>query len=87
MDLPDPPEGWRLKSLIDDGGCWLAYLYSATEWVQAAGSSPRFAMLDALARIEAGAVYAKLSGMQARHATFDLLNVLKIQPAKVERRE
>jgi hypothetical protein len=81
MELPDPPEGWRLKSLIDDGDKWLAYLYSDTEWVQAAGSTPRFALLDAQARIADGAVYANLTGM-AKTLDFNLLSVLKIEPAK-----
>lgn len=94
MDLPDLPEGWKLKSLLDTGegaSPWKVFAYSPTEWVQAAGSSPRFAMFDAISRIEDGATYRTLSGMTLKSSLVSLnevLQALKIEPAKstLERR-
>jgi hypothetical protein len=86
MELPDPPDGWQLKSLIERDGTWFAFLYSSTEWCQAAGSTPRYAMLDGLRRIEDGAVYMNLSGMKKR-PEINLADLLGIKPAPVDRRE
>lgn len=84
MELPDLPEGWRLKSLIDTGEDrgWSVFAYSENEYVQAWGSSPRFAMLDCIQRIADGAVHEKLSGFSAKGKDLDILDFLEIPKAK-----
>lgn len=82
MELPDLPEGWKLKSLIDTGEerGWSVFCYSSEEYCQAYGSSPRYAMLDAIQRIADGAVHEVLSGHSADRP--DILDILQIKPAK-----
>lgn len=82
MELPDLPEGWWLKSLIDteEPRGWSVFAYSSDQYCQAYGSSPRFAMLDAIQRIANGAVHDNLSGFAAAKGP-DILDVLQIKPA------
>jgi hypothetical protein len=63
MELPDPPEGWHLKSINEiNEDQWSAYLWSPDEYVYGYGSTLRYALLDALRRIEQGDVYGRCSG-------------------------
>ena len=82
MDLPDPPEGWALKSLIElDEGSWSAQLWASEAYVYGYGSTVRYAMLDALARIESGDTFDRLSGGEKSHPG-ELVKALGIGPAK-----
>jgi hypothetical protein len=85
MDLPDPPEGWELKSLITiSEGLWTAQLWAEEAYVYGYGTSPRFAMLDALQKIEDGDTFDRLSGMVKPE--IDLVKELGIKPKKMVRR-
>jgi hypothetical protein len=92
MELPDPPEGWALKSLIeidpDSAHAWSAQLWAEDAYVYGYGSTARFAMLDALRRIDACEYFERLSGM-ARFQGVDISKALeaipKAQPTKGRR--
>ena len=84
MNLPDPPEGWGLKALIEiNEGSWSASYWSAHAYVYGYGSTARFAVIQALDRIENGDVFDRLSGME----TVDLVKALGIRskPTDVRR--
>jgi hypothetical protein len=86
MELPDPPEGWGLKALIEiDLGSWSASYWSANAYVYGYGTTARYAVLDALGRIENADVFDRLSGMEA--STVDLVKALGIRakPTNVRR--
>ena len=99
MELPDPPEGWYLKYLslnekdkpvIGDPprGTWSAHITSACDgaYVYGVGSSPRYAMLDALTKIENEDVFERFSGGQPAMKSVDLVKALGIgKPAMVRR--
>ena len=85
MELPDPPEGWALKSLIEiDEGSWSVQLWATEEYVYGYGSSGRYAMCDAIDRIHVGETFERLSGM--RPVKIDLVKALGIAKPKMERR-
>jgi len=87
MELPDLPDEWRLKSLIEKEGLWLAYVYTDDYWIQATGSTPRFAMLDAIQRIENEAWHETLRYVHREAASGpNLIKILNIQPVSKERR-
>jgi hypothetical protein len=78
MDFPDPPEGWGLKALIEiNGGSWSAHYWGPDAYVYGYGSTARFAVLQALERIENGDTFERLSGMQP--TTVDLVKALNIK--------
>lgn len=86
MELPDPPEGWRLVSLIDisEGPPLWSARFSSTcgEYTHGSGTTPRYAMLAGIARILDDDVYAPLEDPGG--SKIDLLQVLKIdKPAVV----
>lgn len=51
MELPDPPEGWRLTHLISLGEEWQAHLLSEEATVVATGTTARYAILAAIDKI------------------------------------
>jgi hypothetical protein len=86
MEIPDPPEGWGLKALIEiNPGSWSASYWSANAYVYGYSSTARFAVLQALDRIENGDTFDRLSGMEA--STVDLVKALGIRskPTDVRR--
>jgi hypothetical protein len=86
MDLPDPPEGWGLKALIEiHPSSWSAHLWASDTYVYGYGTSAKYAMLDALSRVENGDVFERLSGGQP--TTVDLVKALGIEkkPTDVRR--
>jgi len=86
MELPDPPEGWSLKALIEiNEGSWSANLWANDAYVYGYGTSAKYAMLDALSRVENGDVFERLSG--GRPTTVDLVKALGIEkkPTDVRR--
>lgn len=65
MELPDPPEGWTLKSLIEiHSNQWSCHLWGPEAYVYGYGSTARYATLDALKRIGDGDYFERLSGMR-----------------------
>jgi hypothetical protein len=84
MELPDLPEDWQWKSLIEVDGRWGCFCCNGLFYLQAFGSSPRYALLDAIARIEDGAYNEVLSGGK-RHE-IDLVAALNIPKPKPIRR-
>ena len=89
MELPDLPEGWKLKSLIDitvdDGPCWSVQAGSVSgDHGHGEGTTPRYAFLNLIEKIENGDVYAPLSSGKTRNENVDLLGLLKIEPKKSE---
>lgn len=85
MELPDPPQGWTLKALLTTDETWTAQLWAEEEYVYGYGTTPRFAILDALTRIESGDTYLRLSGMTKEKV--DLIKALGIgKPATFVRR-
>jgi hypothetical protein len=84
MELPDPPEGWGLKALIEiDETSWSASFWSADEYVYGFGSTARYAVLDALEKIDWGQTFARLSG--GKRPEIDLLKFVKLEPKVRER--
>jgi hypothetical protein len=84
MELPDPPEGWWLQDLnMTDKDKWATLIKSLDEWVYGFGTTPRYAMLDALGRIERGDTFGRLSGMAKTE--IDLTKFLKLGPKVRER--
>lgn len=86
MNLPDPPEGWGLKALIEiNVGQWSAHYWGPEAYVYGYGSTARYAILQALERIENGDTFDRLSGMEA--STIDLVKALGIRskPTDVRR--
>jgi len=78
MELPDPPKGWGLKSLIEiDQGQWSASYWSANAYVYGYGSTARYAVLQAIDRIEDGDTFDRLSGMEMSNV--DLVKALGIK--------
>jgi hypothetical protein len=78
MDLPDPPEGWGLKALIElNEGQWSAHYWGPDQYVYGYGPTARFAVLDSLGRIENGDTFDRLSGRQP--TTVDLVKALGIK--------
>lgn len=74
MELPDAPQGWALKSLIEiNPETWSCHLWGPEAYVYGYGSSARYAMLDALRRIEEGDFFARLSGMRKHSVNVDKL--------------
>lgn len=92
MELPNPPQGWSLKSLIEiDEQQWSAQLWHQEHYVYGYGTSARYSMLDALRRIENGDVYDKCSGFskssedrKTRLSVEKLIASLKPAEKKVE---
>lgn len=93
MELPDPPDGWHIKSIneINDHS-WSASLWSAENYVYGYGSSLRYAMLDAIRRVEIGDVYSKCSGYskqtedkKTREGVEKLLKEIKAKSAVANR--
>ena len=85
MELPDPPDGWALKSLIEiDEGSWSAQLWASEEYVYGYGASAKYALLNALDRIEEGNTFGRLSGCKPLEV--DLVKALGIAKPKMERR-
>ena len=67
MELPDPPEGWTLKSLIainDNPPSWSSQLWAPGCYVYGYGSSAKYALLDAIDRVERGDYFEAMSGFQ-----------------------
>jgi len=65
MELPDPPEGWNLKSLIEiDLNSWSALYWAPEAYVYGTGTTARYAMLDANRRIEDGNFFEHLGGVK-----------------------
>ena len=84
MELPDPPEGWNLKGLIEiDEGSWSAHYWATDEYVYGYGSTARYAVLDAFRRIEECEVFTRLSG---KPPEVDLVEMLNIKPEPMKRR-
>jgi len=86
MELPDPPEGWGLKALIEiNEGSWSAHYWGPDAYVYGYGSTARYAILQALERIENGDTFDRLSGMQP--TAVDLVKALGIRskPTDVRR--
>jgi hypothetical protein len=86
MEIPDPPEGWGLKALIEiNKDSWSASLWASDAYVYGYGTSAKYAMLDALSRVESGDVFERLSG--GRPTTVDLVKALgiKAKPTDVRR--
>lgn len=84
MELPDPPEGWGLKALIEiNSGSWSASYWSANAYVYGYGSTARFAVLQALERIENADTFDRLSGMEMSNV--DLVKALGIRSKPVRR--
>lgn len=78
MELPEPPEGWKLKSLIEiNERSWAAHLWAPEAYVYGYGSNARYAMLDALQRIEDCNFFERLSGGKAFVPKLDIDEVLK----------
>ena len=98
MELPDPPEGWTLKSLIefnDKPASWSCQLWSPGCYVYGYGSSAKYAFLDAIDRVERGDFFEALSGYQNKvnpkmeEAARDLIATLLLSvppPAPFKRR-
>jgi hypothetical protein len=84
MELPDLPEGWRMKSLSEEDGFWKIFAYAEGYWCCAGGTSPRYAMLDAIKRIEDGMVWANMTGGKMKDEEVNVLSYLKIEPKKSE---
>lgn len=82
MELPDLPEDWEWQSLIKRGDKWLCFASNGDFYLQAAGSTPRYAVLDAIKRIEEEAFHPVLSYIHK--GAPDLVKLLKIQPPKEE---
>jgi hypothetical protein len=78
MELPDLPEDWEWLSLIKRGDLWLCFASDGDFWLQAGGSTPRNAVLNAIQRIENGAYHATLSYSAKKGP--DLVKLLKINP-------
>jgi hypothetical protein len=90
MELPDLPEGWRLKSLIDiteNTPCWSVQAGSVSgDHGHGEGTTPRYAFLNLIEKIENGDVYAPLSGGKTWNESVDLLGMLKIEKSEFKRR-
>jgi hypothetical protein len=85
LELPDLPEGWAWKSLSErETDRWTCFASNGEFYLQAGGSSPRYAILDAIARIEVGAFHRVLSGM--KRYELDLVSALNIPKPKLTRR-
>ena len=85
MELPDPPKGWGLKSLIEiDEGSWSVQLWASEEYVYGYGTTARYALLNALDRIESGDTFGRLSGYKPLEV--DLVKALGITKPKLDRR-
>jgi hypothetical protein len=92
LDLPDLPDTWRLLSLIDiteQSPLWSARVRCSNgDYTHGEGSSPRYAILDAIRRIDSLDIYSPLadpadaSGPSAE----SLANLLNIQPKPFPRR-
>jgi hypothetical protein len=80
MELPDPPEGWKLTHLIDIGECWQANISSTDCVITASGSTPRYALLTAIERI--GDERFERVKVSATREKFDLVAALGIKPKK-----
>ena len=86
MDLPDPPEGWKLRTLTEVcDNEWFVQLVGPGEYVNASGSTARYAIAAAIVKIEEGITFERLSGMQP--TTVDLVKALGIRskPTDVRR--
>jgi hypothetical protein len=84
MELPDLPDGWKWKSLIERDGHWSCFCANERFYLQASGTTPRFAMLNAIERIEDCAYHEVLSGM--KQYEIDLVAALNIPKPKPIRR-
>jgi hypothetical protein len=85
LDLPDPPEGWEMTSACKrEADQWSVFFVSATSYCLGEGTTLRYAMLNALAKIEEDSTYDRLSGM--KQGTVDLIAELGIKPKPLDRR-
>jgi len=84
MELPDPPDPWRLKSLIEiNEGSWSAHYWAPEDYVYGYGSTAAYAVLDAIQRIENGDTFERLSGFPVGGKSFkDLKDLLKLPEKK-----
>lgn len=86
MELPDLPEGWRISFLCirSPGDCIADVTNDDTkESVYAKGTTLRYAMLDAIRRIEEGEVWGRA---KPQDNAIDVLKILNIPQPKVVRR-
>ena len=94
MELPDPPQGWTLKSINEiNENSWCTQLWHKEHYVYGYGTSLRYSMLDAIRRIEDGNIFDMCSGFaktsedkDTRQGVDKLLAEIKASRPKLDRR-
>jgi hypothetical protein len=79
MELPDLPEGWQWQSLLLRDKTWFCFASNGLYYLQASGSTPRYAILDAIQRIEDEAYHEMLSRHKDYHQDVDIVALLEIK--------